>query len=103
MDLDYEKYAVIGKTPQTLHEHFRVNPMGASSYPKWIEDRTRELLQRPARLMCDYGHGWAQRGNITDVEWLVRASQGSEFPRKIVLLDGTIIKEWPGNNSDEMA
>jgi hypothetical protein len=48
-----------------------------------------------ARLEYDYGHGYAQSGNINDVAWLIYASHNRHaFPGRIVLLDGTIVIEW---------
>lgn len=32
MALDHETYPVLGRPPQTLHEHFRVNPLGCKDY-----------------------------------------------------------------------
>lgn len=112
MDLDYDKHPVIGRPPSTLHEHFRVNPMGATSYPKWIEDRIWELLQRPAiiQVWFEDGRTWTrwvmdncENTIATALVTLDRYARYTPWHYRIIRPDGTIIKEWPGNISEEMA
>lgn len=105
MSLDYEKYPSLGREPNTLHEHFRVNPMGTTSYPKWIEDRVWELFLRPGRLECfdaRTGRWWIPTYDGKAPRYVGECLQRYiEDPivqpnrcRIVLATDGTIIKEW---------
>lgn len=94
------------RKPTTLHEHFRADPRGASSYTQWIEDRIWELLQRPATIQYQM-HDWKSLGS--PIKWsalhkaLAALNRDVSAPMvakmRVVILDGTIIKEWPAKNS----
>ena len=97
------------RLPNTLHEHFRADPRGATSFKQWRDDRIWKLLQRSARM--DYADG-------PDQPWRAFASTALENKKafelitsgiisrrgsvrlRIVLLDGTIIKEWLPETKD---
>ena len=87
----------------TLHEHYHADPRGADSFGKWIEDRIWESLQRPARWV-ERGPGvpfWIDYGSITPrtvatciALAVERRAKIPQLQMRVVLLDGTIIREW---------
>lgn len=94
------------RAPTTLREHFRADPRGADSYPKWIEDRVWELLQRPAVWEClDPNGGGVEFGPREAHEHIVEAiayagtRESRRFTNTVRLLDGTVIKEWPAKET----
>jgi hypothetical protein len=115
MHFDYDKFPILGRPPQTLHEHFRADPRGADSFGKWIEDRIWDLLMRPADLMLDDTHGsagwytckvydaplhnFAEGSTINTAAHALLAAHHEhkhyETKTRVVLFDGTVIKEWP--------
>jgi hypothetical protein len=97
------------RKPTTLHEHFRTDPRGADSFGKWIEDRIWELLQRTARMDFVDGEGQPWRAFVSTVvanrKAFELATSGliqrrGSLKLRIVLLDGTIIKEWLPETKD---
>jgi hypothetical protein len=74
------------------------HPLGCKLFGlRWLRlwDVLGRVLAMPARLSFNYGRGYAQSGNINDVGWLIYASHTKRlFPGRIVLLDGTIVKQW---------
>ena len=93
------------RKPTTLHEHFRADPRGASSYTQRIEDRIWELLQRPARLELFDDGKWKQDpycgeySTAAELLYDVRNGLNSVYKWRAILLDGTIIREWPAETS----
>ena len=86
------------RLPNTLHEHFRADPRGATSFKQWRDDRIWELLQR-------YGQSdYSVNGELTGTRggWLYELfahaakDRGSNPMLRITLklFNGTIIKEW---------
>jgi hypothetical protein len=92
------------RKPTTLHEHFRADPRGADSFGNWIEDRIWELLQRPCELESNVVGRWIVVGyNKSTARALVElAKSHNEFlgSLRVVLLDGTIVKEWLPETKD---
>lgn len=91
------------RPPTTLHEHFRANPLGMT-FPEWCTARPTLLilLDAPAHV-----EAWDEFGNdgwrvVTSTPATVRAALAScvnewaQYQNKVrvVLLDGTVIKEW---------
>lgn len=96
------------RQPTTLHEHFRADPRGADSFGKWIEDRVWEMLQRPARVQVWFEGGRAWTSWVLDsgkfsahtaLDALRRYARHTQWHYRIVLLDGTVIKEWPAKET----
>lgn len=119
MALDYDNYPILGRPPQTMHEHFRVEPLGCESFPEymrlrlcfainpqgatsfknWLDDRIWELLQRPAIRQCrlELSGVWYAADN-GPLSAMVRqcTMYDQHLQRRAVLMDGTIVKEWAG-------
>lgn len=91
------------RAPTTLREHFRADPRGASSYTQWIEDRVWELLQRPARLQYREHSAWFDLYELAQPahRWLLsgHVDRHGSVPIRVVLLGGTVIKEWPAKET----
>lgn len=65
MKLDFETYPGIGRPPVTLHEHFKLDPLGHDNFPTYAdcmkyEARILELLLSNAKLEGQYidGKSW---------------------------------------------
>lgn len=94
------------RLPVTLFEHFRADPRGATSFPKWLDDRVWELLQRAAQVEFvvienDAGTRWhwlplfGTVNPATAAQCLSFAiADSNDYARRVVLFDGTVIKEW---------
>jgi hypothetical protein len=116
----------MNRPPQTLHEHYKANPLGCTSYPEFcrlvgnIDPKTMmpkivELLDAPGVLEVfnhvpddDFGrlvlasHGVLKRVSVgACIKIAVEHYQ--QHPRRVRLPGGQIIKEWTGNVSEEMA
>ena len=95
------------RLPNTLHEHFRADPMGATSFKQWREDRIREFLQRPARGQRYMRGKWESSPANPVWElglWIhcgMRAHEKNPHARiRVILLDGAVIKEWLPETKD---
>jgi hypothetical protein len=91
------------RKPTTLFEYFRVDPRGAASFPEWINDRIWELLQRPAIMQTGHFGVWTGRAfdNVFGcIETAVAFVPRTDANVRVVLIDGTIIKEWLPETKD---
>lgn len=105
MALDYEKYPILGREPNTLHEHYRCDPRGAKSYPEWVEDRIWEILfGRYGHVQMHFRGEWVNIHEGRACELIQYGAEYADVPRgstwRAVLYDGTIIKEWPSKTKE---
>lgn len=88
-----------------LHGHYLADPRGADNFNRWCNDRIWELLQRPAFWNVydtNQGGGVTFGGeNSVMYQLMIDAINAVAHPQRpglrhrIVLLDGTIVHEWP--------
>lgn len=97
-----DNYPILGRPPKTLHEHFLTDPRGADSFGKWIEDRMVDLMRQPARGQSFRNGGW--RSSPANPVWelgtwlevaIAASKRNTHAKIRVILLDDTIIKEWP--------
>jgi hypothetical protein len=79
-----------------MFDHFRADPRGAASFPEWLNNR--DLSQKQAFLEFQARNGtWAKCSfSKTVAECVTEHSEAEPWflPSRLVLLDGTVIKEW---------
>jgi hypothetical protein len=88
---------------KNLRERFTLYPLGCESFgAEWLRrwEALGELLQKPARFEVRSAHGrWRDGyGNewplVDALHFAITAWQWQHSPRRVVLLDGTIVYEW---------
>ncbi len=87
-----------------LFDHYQKDPRGADNYPQWCRDRIWELLQQPAMLQeypggCSFYGPPLRFGTLREAlaDMRTRITAPNQVRVRVVLLDGTIIREWPPN------
>ncbi len=83
-------------------------------FDDWLFERLRPLLEAPGRVEYFHGNKWCRYDNYIrcSVGYILRSAWRSwfcdeieagkqrHFPRRVVLLDGTVVREWPIDEYD---
>lgn len=89
---------------RNLFEWFRADPRGADSFEQWIEDRICFFLRSVAKLQYFVNGEWKTDfsfgGPSTIAQCMLEFNHIwiSKYKRRIILLDGTVFREWESKN-----